>query len=120
MNNINITYNIGTDGWTLSGNNVTNAVLGTKNDEGFNIITNNTPRVTVSSDGEIGINKIPQTGVTLDIGGQIYSEGGFTNPQTITNNLIIPPNSNSLLIGPDITMSGTVTIGVNSILTILP
>mgnify|MGYP006269879105 CR=1 FL=1 len=52
------------------------------------------------------------------IGGQIYSEGGFANPQTITTNVDVAPNSNSLIIGPDISFSGTVTVGNNSVLTI--
>jgi hypothetical protein len=117
-NNIYITYNIGTiGGWSVSGNSVNGGVLGTKNDDSFDIITNNTPRATISSDGEIGINKIPQSGVTLDVSGQVYAEL-FSNPQTITNNINIPNNTNSFAMGP-VSLTGTVTVGVGSVLTII-
>lgn len=53
------------------------------------------------------------------IGGQIYSEGGFANPQTILNNIDVPSESNSFFMGPDISFSGTVTVGDNSVLTII-
>lgn len=118
-NNIYITYNIGgnTDGWSLSGNTTNNAVLGTNNDAGFDIITNNTNRVTITNDGEVGINKIPQTGVTLDVSGQIYAEM-FSNPQTIISNINIPSDTNSFLMGP-VAFSGTVSVGSQSTLTII-
>lgn len=117
-NNIYITYNIGTtDGWSISGNSVNNAVLGTKNDADFDLITNNTTRAVISSTGEVGINKIPQTGVTLDISGQVFAEM-FTNPQTIINNIDIPSNSNSFVAGT-VSFSGTVSVGIGSTLTII-
>ena len=52
------------------------------------------------------------------VGGQIYSEGGFANPQTITTDIDIPTNTNSFIIGPDVSFSGTVVVGNNSVLTI--
>lgn len=117
-NNIYITYNIGTiGGWSVSGNSVVDGVLGTKNDESFDIITNNTSRITISNDGEIGINKIPQTGVTLDVGGQIFAEM-FSNPQTITSDIIIPSDTNSFVKGT-VAFSGTVSVGPGSVLTII-
>ena len=117
-NNIYITYNVGTlGGWSVSGNTVVDGVLGTKNDESFDIITNNTPRITISNDGEIGVNKTPQSGVTLDVSGQIYGEI-FSNPQTITSNIEIPPTTNSFVIGP-ISLLGSVNVSVGSVLTII-
>lgn len=120
MNNINITYNIGTDGWTLSGNNVTNAVLGTKNDSGFDIISNDVPRISVDNDGEIGIGTTPQSGLTLTVSGLLSSDM-LLNNQIIEKNIITPPNTNSLLIGPDIAIETgyTVSVGTNSYLTII-
>lgn len=120
-NNIYITYNIGggsTDGWSLSGNSVAGASLGTTNDQGFDIITNNTSRITLSNEGEIGINTNPQSGVTVNVSGQIYADV-YSGPQTIMNDITIPENTNSLFIGPDISFSGTVTVGTNSVVTII-
>lgn len=117
-NNIYITYNIGTqNAWSTSGNSVSNGVLGTKTDDSFDIITNNTPRATISSGGEVGINKIPQTGVTLDVLGQVYAEL-FSNPQVITSDINIPSNTNSFVMGT-VSLSGTVSVSSGSILTII-
>lgn len=52
------------------------------------------------------------------IGGQVYSDGGFLNPQTIMTDIDVPSDSNSIVIGPDVSFSGTVTVGNNSVLTI--
>lgn len=120
-NNINITYNIGTtDGWSISGNSVDNAVLGTKNDAGFDIISNDVPRISVDNDGEIGIGTTPQSGLTLTVSGLLSSDM-LLNPQLIEKNIITPPNTNSLLIGPDITVEVgyTITVGLDSYLTII-
>lgn len=117
-NNIYITYNIGTvGGWSVSGNSVVDGVLGTKNDAGFDIITNDTPRLTVSNDGQIGVNKTPQSGVTLDVSGQLYAEL-FSNPQTITSNIDVPPNTNSFVMGT-VSLSGTVSVSAGSTFTII-
>jgi hypothetical protein len=120
-NNISITYNIGTtNGWSVSGNSVNNGVLGTKNDAGFDIISNDLPRISVDNDGEIGIGTTPQSGLTLTVSGLLSSDM-LLNPQLVEKNIITPPNSNSLLIGPDVSIGigYTITLGVNSYLTII-
>lgn len=52
------------------------------------------------------------------VGGLIYSDGGFANPQTINEDIEVPVDTNAMIIGPTVSFSGTVTVGVNSILTI--
>lgn len=123
-NNIYITYNIdidqSLDSWLLTGNTVSGStVLGTVNDEGLDIITNNIPRITIENDGEIGIGKNPQSGVTIDISGQLNSDL-FSHPQLITKNMFTPPNSNSFLVAPVSIDDGyVISVGENSFLIIL-
>lgn len=121
-NNIYITYNIGdsTESWSLSGNTITGSNhIGSINDQGIDIITNNTPRIIIENDGEIGIGTSPKTGVTINVSGQISSDL-YTHPQVITKNITIPDNSNSFLVSPvGIGTGFTITVGDNSNLVIL-
>lgn len=121
-NNIYITYNIGEsrDSWSVSGNTITGSNhIGSINDQGIDIITNNTPRIIIENDGEIGIGTSPKTGVTINVSGQIYSDL-YTHPQVITKNITIPDNSNSFLVSPvGIGTGFTIVVGDNSNLVIL-
>lgn len=125
-NNIYITYNIdidqAKDAWLVTGNTISvsgSSVLGTVNDEGIDIVTNNVPRISIDSDGGIGVGGLPQSGVTLNVSGQIYSDL-FTHPQLISKDMTIPPYSNSFLIAPvSINVGNTIAVGENSFLIIL-
>jgi hypothetical protein len=98
--------------WSLTGNALgATGVLGSSTNQGISIITNNLERMTVASDGVIGINNGTNAGATTNIG-----KAGNTVNLLGTSNLTGDANINTTTgsfatnIGTG-TTAGTVTIG---------
>ena len=57
-------------------------------------------------------------GGDIAISGSVVSQGVIMTPQSVAN-VVIPANYNAVLYGPTVTIDGTVSVGSNSILTII-
>ena len=55
----------------------------------------------------------------IQITGSVITNGVYMTPQTVNNNIDIPSNTNALLIGPQVSLNNTSSIGTNSVLTVL-
>lgn len=78
--------------WLLNGNSGTSTrtnFLGTIDNEDLIIKTNNSERIRVLSTGAVGINKIPNSNVSLDVSGpsKLYGNGTYQDVLDIYNDL---------------------------------
>lgn len=104
------------DDWAISGNSInTNNFLGTTNNQPIKFRTNNTQRMILDIDGDLGINQ-NFTSATLDIGftdgkNVIEATGNYTSiiPTTIVSNISGPTLANSAEINNGMTQSFTTT-----------
>ena len=104
------------DDWAISGNSInTNNFLGTTNNQPIKFRTNNTQRMILDIDGDLGINQ-NFTSATLDIGftdgkNVIEATGNYTSiiPTTIVSNISGPTLANSAEVNNGMTQSFTTT-----------
>lgn len=81
---------------------------------------------TIINNAVSAINNLPTTGTSsyavtasvLQPGSQVIADI-FMHPQTISSNINIPSSHNAFLIGP-VDITGTIEVGTNSNLTIIP
>jgi hypothetical protein len=59
------------------------------------------------------------SGSQIQVTGSIITNGVYMTPQTINNDINVPSNTNALLIGPQVSLNNTSSIGTNSVLTVL-
>ena len=69
--------------WGLSGNSIMGTeVLGTTNNQPLNLISNNTTRLTIKPDGNIGIGTTATSGFLLSVDGKVRAREVFINLDT--------------------------------------
>jgi hypothetical protein len=87
----------------------------------FNQVNNNANAFIIGNGTSTGSrsNLLFASGSQIQITGSIITDGVYMTPQTVNNNIVVPNNTNALLIGPTVSLNNTSSIGENSVLTVL-
>ena len=76
----------------------------------------NKPIFKLAYAADIGVINIGETNTTVNLDGATKLSAGAGNPNTITATFTIPDNMNYQLIGPEVSVNSTISVGEGSLL----